>query len=136
MAVNLYYNSKEVLQSLKGVRDKTADKIINLRRKGVDLTVERLAETTSISAEQWEEYLSEGLIILDKGAAMMTNLKELLLDMKQSIIEGVKEVVAEKKLQEVLDKHRELHWKRKKEWFRKGNMREGKWSYIHPSEWD
>ena len=136
MAVNLYFDSKEVLRSLKGVGDKTADKIINLRRKGVDLTVERLAKATSISVEQWEEYLSEGLIILDKGAAMMTNLKEFLLDMKQSIIEGVKEVVAEKKLQEVLDEHKELYWKKKKEWFRKGNMREGKWSYFHPSEWD
>ena len=90
MAVNLYFDSKEVLRSLKGVGDKTADKIINLRRKGVDLTVERLAEATSISAEQWEEYLSEGSIILDKGAAMMTNLKELLSDMKQSIVKELK----------------------------------------------
>ena len=72
MAVNLYFDSKEVLQSLKGVRDKTADKIINLRKRGEDLTVEKLAEVTQISSEQWEDFLDEGLVIIDRTEATMS----------------------------------------------------------------
>ena len=42
----------------------------------------------------------------------------------------------EKKLQEVLDKHSELYWQKKKQWFRKVKWSEGEWSLVHPYEWD
>ena len=85
MAVNLYFDLKEVLQSLKGVRDKTADKIINLRKRGENLTVEKLAEVTQISSEQWEDFLDEGLVIIDRTEATMSKMLELLTSRSEAV---------------------------------------------------
>ena len=85
MAVNLYFASKEVLRSLKGVGDKTADKIIKLRKRGENLTVEKLAEVTQITCEQWEDFLDEGLIIIDRTEAMMSRMVDLLTARSEAV---------------------------------------------------
>ena len=60
------------------------------------------------------------------------NLADIQLQQKQGEITQA----PEKKLEEVLAKHSELYWQKKKQWFRKAKWREEEWSYIHPSEWD